>query len=60
MDAKEHKAYLEEIKEYKERILQSDDNVKAFLQATGIYTKTGRLTRIYSDTTPRIGFKTQK
>lgn len=55
MGTKEHKAYIKEIRDYKEQLLKSDDEIKAFLKATGIYTKTGKLTSAYSKQPQQAG-----
>ena len=60
MNAKEHKKYLKEFKEFAKGILDSEESTKSFLIDTGINTKTGRLTKQYSDETQKIGFKINK
>lgn len=57
MNAKEHKKYLEEFKEFAKDILDSEESAKSFLIDTGINTKTGRLTKQYSHEAEKIGFK---
>ncbi len=49
MNTKEHQAYIEQIRQYKAQLLKSDDEIRAFLVATGIYTKSGRLRKVYAN-----------
>lgn len=60
MGTKEHKAYIKEIQDYKKEVLKSDDQIKAFLQSTGIYTKTGRLTSAYAKQPQHAGHSIKK
>ena len=57
MNAKEHKEYLKEFKAFAKDVLESKETAKSFLIDTGINTKSGRLTKAYSDSTQKIGFK---
>jgi len=54
MNAKEHKKYL---KEFAKDVLESEKTAESFLIDTGINTKGGKLTKVYSDNNPKIGFK---
>lgn len=56
MTAKEHKEYLEELRKYSKELAKSKENLKSFFIEAGIYTPTGRLTKIYSSTEPNIGY----
>lgn len=60
MTEKELEAYLKEVEAYKKKLLKSKTAAMAFLHSTGIYTKTGRLTRPYTDTSPTTMAKVSK
>lgn len=49
MDKAQHRLYLEEFKAYSKKITSTKDSSKDFLIRTGIITKTGRLTKAYSN-----------
>lgn len=47
MSDNEKKLYLKKIKEYTKKVTSSPEEAKAFLQKTGIYTKSGNLKKEY-------------
>lgn len=60
MNSIEHKKYLKEISALADKILSSEADTKKFLVDAGINTPTGRLTKIYSETSVPMGYKIKK
>lgn len=57
MTSKEHKEYLEALKNYSKDLLKTEANVKSFFVDAGIHTEKGNLKRIYTSSEPTIGYK---
>jgi len=51
MNTQEHKQFLSEFKAYSKEINASREEALQFLIRSGIYTKLGKLTKAYSDST---------
>ncbi len=49
MNTKEHKKYREEFKKFARTVLASEDATNSFLVDAGINTRTGKLTKNYSE-----------
>lgn len=59
MTSKEHKEYLEALRNYSKDLLKSEENVKSFFIDAGIHTEMGNLKRVYSSSESAIGYKPQ-
>lgn len=59
MTSKEHKEYLEALRNYSKNLLKSKENVKSFFIDAGIHTEMGNLKRVYSSSESFIGYKPQ-
>jgi CRISPR/Cas system CMR-associated protein Cmr3 (group 5 of RAMP superfamily) len=59
MNSKEQKEIIKNIKTYSEQLLNSEVESKKFFISAGIHTQSGKLTKIYSYTETKIGFKTK-
>ncbi len=57
MNKKEHTEQLADFKKITNEILSSEKETRAFLVKAGIHTKTGRLTKHYSESKSPIGYK---
>ena len=59
MTSKEHKEYLEALKNYSKSLLKKEADVKSFFVDAGIHTEMGNLKRVYSSSESTIGYKPQ-
>lgn len=59
MTSKQHKEYLEALRNYSKDLLKSKEDVKSFFVDAGIHTEMGNLKRVYSSSESTIGYKQQ-
>lgn len=61
MNKKEHQEYIQALRDYSKKVLESEEETKRFFVKAGIHTPTGKLTKVYSHTEePKIGYSSGK